>query len=78
MHFNVYLDDATGQLLNNMVKKLHKPRNAIIREAVQNWVVNKGKKEWPKEVLEFQGIPNMPPLESYRIELIPPKENIFT
>ena len=35
MHFNIYLDDETGQRLTTAAKERGENRNAVIRHAVQ-------------------------------------------
>lgn len=69
MHFSIYLDDETGSHLNRLARRLRTSRNAVIRQALQEWVANKGRKQWPREFLEFQGEPGLAPFESHRAEL---------
>ena len=38
MHFNIYLDDETGQRLTAAAKELGENGNAVIRQAVQDWL----------------------------------------
>ncbi|MES1981852.1 MAG: ribbon-helix-helix protein, CopG family [Pseudomonadota bacterium] len=38
MHFNIYIDDQTGQQLTDAAHACGQPRNALIREAVQQWL----------------------------------------
>jgi hypothetical protein len=38
-------------------------RNALIRQAVAEWLSRHGKPSWPDEVLAFEGIGDMPPFE---------------
>jgi hypothetical protein len=33
---------------------------------------------WPTRILEWQGIPEMPPLASYRAEWLAPREDAFS
>lgn len=72
MNFNVYLDDATGQQLSNAAKQAGESRNALVRQAVSEWLNRHGKPQWPDEVLAFQGMADIPPFESDRIGLVPP------
>ena len=46
MHFNIYLDDETGERLTKAAKKAGENRNAVIRQAVQEWLVRRGKPQW--------------------------------
>lgn len=77
MNVNVYLEDALARQVMQYAKVLKKPRNMIIREAVKEWVIHHETKQWPKSILEFKGIKNIPAFESTRSELLPPKEDPF-
>jgi hypothetical protein len=72
MHFNIYLDDETGEQLNAAAARAGESRNALIRRAVGEWLQRRGEPQWPDEVLGFQGISEMPPFEDARRELQPP------
>jgi hypothetical protein len=52
----------------------------LIRKALREWLDKKtlGSPGWPSLVLEWQGVPDMPPFESYRGELLPPREDAFS
>lgn len=68
VNFNVYLDDDSAKRLDRIAESTRKPRNALIREAVQAWLAEQGRR-WPKEVLEFPGDPSLEPFEMHRAEL---------
>jgi hypothetical protein len=70
MHFSIYLDDQTGQRLKKLARQFRTSRNAVIRQALQEWVARQGRRQWPPEFLQFQGEPEMPAFESYRSELV--------
>jgi hypothetical protein len=72
MHFNIYLDDQTGRELAAAAQETGETRNALIRQAVQEWLDRHGKTEWPEAVRGFEGLPEMPPFEENRIQLKPP------
>ena len=38
MNFNIYLDDETGQQLNHAAEQAGESRNALIRQAVCDWL----------------------------------------
>lgn len=78
MHFNVYLDDQIGTALNKAVKKSGKKRNALIREALAEWLHRHLQTEWPREVLEFQGIKEGIDFEKYREHVTKPKDDPFS
>ena len=71
MHFNIYLDDETGEQLNKAAERAGESRNALIRRAVGEWLKRSGRPQWPDEVLSFQGMPDMPSFEDGRSELEP-------
>jgi len=56
MNFNIYLDDQTGQQLNHVAKQEGESRNALVRQAVSEWLNRHGKSQWPDEVLAFKGM----------------------
>jgi predicted transcriptional regulator len=72
MNFNIYLDDETGRQLNDVASQAGMNRNALIRQAVSEWLSRHGKPRWPDEVLDFRGMADMPPFESGRDSLKPP------
>lgn len=72
MHFNIYVDDQTGQQLAKVAEDAGESRNAIIRRALREWLARRGKPSWPEEVMAFEGIPDMPPFESGHEHLKPP------
>lgn len=72
MHFNVYIDDQTGQQLNAAAQQQGQTRNALIRAAVRDWLARQNQPKWPEEVLDFQGMADMPPFEGGREQLKPP------
>ena len=72
MNFNIYLDDETGQQLAQVAKQVGESRNALVRQAVSDWLNRHGKPQWPDEVLAFKGMADMPPFEASRDKLKPP------
>ena len=72
MNFNIYLDDETGQQLSRAAEEAGESRNALIRQAVTEWLNRHGKPQWPDEVLVFKGMADMPLFEVSRTELTPP------
>jgi hypothetical protein len=72
MHFNVYMDDETGQQLSAAAQQQGQTRNALIRVAVRDWLARQNQPNWPEAVLDFQGVDDMPPFETGREQLKPP------
>jgi Arc/MetJ-type ribon-helix-helix transcriptional regulator len=79
MNFNLYLDDKTATELDQTAATLGESRSGLIRKALREWLDKKtlGHPSWPSLILEWRGEPEMPPFESYRDELIPPREDPF-
>ena len=75
MNFNIYLDDVTGQQLNQVAKQAGESRNALVRQAVDAWLKQHSKPQWPDEVLDFKGMSDMPPLEIFRASLKLPADD---
>jgi hypothetical protein len=71
MHFNIYLDDGTGERLTQAAQQAGETRNAVIRRAVQEWLDRRGAPHWPEAVLNFTGEPEMPPFEVGREQMRP-------
>jgi Ribbon-helix-helix protein, copG family len=69
MHFNIYLDDETGQRLTAAAKERGENRNAVIRQAVQEWLRRDGMAAWPAVVLSHGGDAKMPAFETGREQL---------
>lgn len=79
MNFNLYLDDKTAKELDKTAKKLGETRSGLIRKAVREWLDKKalGNPSWPRSVLELREAADIPPFESHRDELLPPREDPF-
>ena len=72
MNFNIYLDDETGEQLSHAAEQAGQTRNALIRQAVSEWLNRHDKPQWPDEVLAFKGMADMPLFEASRDRLKPP------
>ena len=68
VNFNVYLDQAAAERLGRLAEKTGRPRNALIREAVDA-LLEMSRRKWPKAVLEFSGEPGATRFEAHRNEL---------
>lgn len=75
MNINVYLEDSLAKSLNQSAKQLGSSRNAIIREALKEWIQQHEIRKWSATVLNFQGAKELPSFESHRDDLLPPKED---
>lgn len=75
MHFNIYLDDTTGQQLNAMAQQVGESRNALIRKAVNEWLAHQSRPQWPEAVSSFKGMADVPLFEASRDRLEPPADD---
>lgn len=75
MHFNIYLDDTTGQQLNAMAKQAGESRNALIRKAVSEWLAHQSQPQWPEAVANFKGMADVPLFAASRDRLTPPEDD---
>jgi hypothetical protein len=78
VNFNLYLDDRTATELDRTAKELGETRSGLIRKAVREWLDKKalGSPGWPPLILEWKGDPDMPRFESYRDDLLPPRDDV--
>jgi len=72
MNFNIYLDDQTGQRINQAAAETGESRNALIRRAVGEWLARHGTVRWPDEVMNFTGMAGAPRFEDARHKLKAP------
>lgn len=73
MNFNVYLKKETGEKIAQIAKSLHRSRNSIINEALEEWLGKHTKTKWPKDFFDFSPIEDTPNFEDLRNDL---KNNI--
>jgi hypothetical protein len=76
-NFNLDLDGHTAKELDLTAKTLGETRSGLIRKALREWLQKKtlGSPGWPSPILEWRGVADMPPFESYRSDLAPPGED---
>jgi len=74
MNINIYLEETLAKSLNQCVKQTGASRNAIIREAINEWILHHQVKHWPTSILNFKGVAKTPSFESFRDELTPPSD----
>ncbi|MFN7096239.1 MAG: ribbon-helix-helix domain-containing protein [Gammaproteobacteria bacterium] len=75
MNVNVYIDESLNNRLSLLIKESGKTRNAIIRDALKDWVERHEHRQWSSAILKFKGIKNAPRFEEHRAELLPLKED---
>lgn len=78
MNFSVYLPQKIANKLSLLAQQHHTSKNAIIREALEEWFTHHyPKSQWSSHFFDFAPIEDVPDFSSYRNELAPPKEDIF-
>lgn len=75
MNFNLYLEDELGVRLTRLAEQTGRSRNALVREAVSDWLARSEKQGWPAEVEAFEGVEDAPVFERYRDHLGPVMED---
>lgn len=76
MPFSIHIDKETRRAIEALVRKSGRTRNALINEAVREFVRNRAAQEWPEDVRAWIAAgpkrvdATMPPFEYYRGELV--------
>jgi predicted transcriptional regulator len=78
MNLNIYLEDTLAKQLTEQAAEREESRNALIREAIREWLERHQSKKWSHAIRAFRAVPEMPPFEDYRSELKEPKEDPFS
>lgn len=78
MNFNVYIDDSVGKKVMQVAKTSKMSRNAIVRQALEEWLEGHFPRQWPETIMKFSGVAKIPPFEKYRNELSKPKDDVFS
>lgn len=68
MNFNVYMNQKTGDRVKKIAKKLHRSRNSIINEALEEWLESHASSDWPKGFFDFSPIKDVPNFKAFRDE----------
>ena len=80
MPFSVHMDEETRRAIESLARNSGKTRNALINEAVREFVRNHAVREWPANVKAWikpskrRNTVSLPPFESYRNELAEQRE----
>jgi metal-responsive CopG/Arc/MetJ family transcriptional regulator len=74
MNFSVHLNDELVESLNQAAREIGRTRNALIREAVAQWLGRRRQVKWPPEVSNFGGLRGIKRFEADRRKLKPPKD----
>ncbi|HLD84763.1 MAG TPA: ribbon-helix-helix domain-containing protein [Coxiellaceae bacterium] len=77
MNINIYIEDQLGNKLNTQAKLLGKKRNALIREAIRYWLLQRKASRWPQRIRQFHGNPSFSRFNTDRDDLTPAKDDPF-
>lgn len=66
MNFSIHIDDVTARRLKEEAARRRQTRNAVITLAVKQWLEREQHTEWPIDLLQFEGVPQLQPFESHR------------
>jgi len=77
MNINIYVEDDVGKEITKSAASMGKTRNAVIREALKEWLLRHRVRKWPASVKKFTGLADFPAFELYRDELEQPDEDPF-
>ncbi|MBS1152729.1 MAG: hypothetical protein H6Q89_4427 [Myxococcaceae bacterium] len=66
MNFSIHLDDATALRLKLEAARRNRTRNAVVAEAVKQWLERSQRSDWPKELLQYAGARDLVPFEKAR------------
>jgi metal-responsive CopG/Arc/MetJ family transcriptional regulator len=72
MNFSIHLRDELVERLAQAAKESGKTRNALIGEAIGEWLDRRRTSKWPQSVMNFRGIRGIARFEESRKELKPP------
>ncbi|NRB11319.1 MAG: hypothetical protein HRU35_06905 [Rickettsiaceae bacterium] len=77
MNMNIYLEDQLAKKLVTFAEKLHRKKNAIVREAIKDWIDKHSRQKWPDSVLQFKGIEDFPDIEELRKDVVNSDKKLF-
>jgi len=75
MNINIYLEEELGRRITQQAEVLGKSRNAIVREALKEWLAHHKSQRWPASIRKFTGDAEFPEFESHRQELNQPEDD---
>jgi hypothetical protein len=77
MSFHVYVEPELQDRLDALCKKTGRKRNALVREALRQYVEKEAAASWPASLFDFKPDPSFVRFESLRDDLPPDRGNIF-
>jgi len=74
MTLSIHLEDALAERLNRTAEESGKARNALIREAIREWLDRRRPRQRPPGIVDFRGIPEIARFERGRKGLKAPRD----
>lgn len=78
MSFHVYVEPELERKIDALCKLTGRKRNAIVREALREYLNRQISNTWPDEVFDFKPNNKLIRFESLRSEFPPEREDIFS
>ena len=69
MNFNIYVKRDVGERVTRMAKSLHRSRNSIISEALEEWLNKHSPSQWPNSFFDFDPVEDVPDFKKLRKDL---------
>lgn len=69
MNFNIYVPKEIGFKLSQAAKALHCSRNAIVTEAINQWLQKHTSPNWPATFFDFAPLQDVPNFKALRSDL---------
>lgn len=66
MNFSIHLDDRLAAALKREAARVRRPRNALVAEAVRQWLDRARRNTWPPELTDFEPFTDLEPFERHR------------
>lgn len=71
MDILLHLDQKTTHTLEVLAHQRGQKLDVFALEALRKGLAHCHAEQWPQEILNFQGVPDMPAFESYRAASLP-------
>ena len=66
MNFSLHLDDSLAAALKRETARSKRPRNALVTEAIRQWLDRARRSTWPPELTDFEPFADLQRFESHR------------
>ena len=76
-NMHVYLEDPLIQGLAALSEQTGKKRNALVREAVAEYIHRQQTETWPDALINYVPDKGLEPFERHRRDLLPPREDVL-